>query len=95
MDDAGVWDRHVEITFDPQAGFLCQAQAPATLWLNHEKTVGGVLRNGDLLEAGSVHLQFWLAPGHPRGTRFREAATWTVLLALFGVQVGLICWLLR
>ena len=95
LDDAGVWDQHVEITFDRRTGFLCRTQAEASLLLNHEKILSGVLRNGDLIETGSVQMRFWLTPGEPQSTRFREALTWTALVALFGVQAGLICWLMR
>ena len=95
LDDPGVWERHLEVTFQRGDGYLCAAQPGAMLLLNHQRIESGVLRNGDLIELGSIQLRFWLAPCFQKSTRVREALTWASLAALFVAQITLICWLLR
>jgi predicted component of type VI protein secretion system len=95
VDDPGVWDRHVEIAFDRKTGFRFTAQPNATTIVNGEPAADGVLRNGDVIEIGSVRLRFWLARSEQKTLRLREALTWTSLFVLFGAQIALICWLLQ
>ncbi|HMJ90410.1 MAG TPA: FHA domain-containing protein [Candidatus Acidoferrum sp.] len=95
LDDAGVWDRHVEITFDRREGFAFVAQPGASLLLNGERVQAGKLCNGDLIEIGAAQLRFWLARSEQKTMRVREALTWTALIALFGAQIWLIYALLR
>jgi predicted component of type VI protein secretion system len=93
FQDNGVWDRHCEIRFGHGEGF--QFAADAALLVNGEPMESGVLRNGDLLELGSVQLRFWLARSRQKGLRFREGLTWAALAALFVAQAAIIWWLLR
>ena len=95
LDDAGVWESHLEIDFQPGEGFVFAAQENSMVLLNHERIEKGLLRAGDLIQLGSAQVRFWLAPVRRNSTRFREALTWTALAAIFGLQTGLICWLLR
>jgi predicted component of type VI protein secretion system len=96
LDDAGVWDQHVEIAFEKREGFFFSVQPSATLLVNGEQQVeSGKLRNGDLLQLGSAQLRFWLARSEQKTMRMREALTWTALIALFGAQIWLIYALLR
>ena len=95
LEDAGVWDRHVEISLDHQEGFVIAAQPSATLLVNGERVETGNLRNGDMLELGSARLRFWLARTQQKTMRVREILTWTALMALFGVQIWLIYTVLR
>lgn len=90
LDEPGVWERHLEISFKREEGFMFAAQEQATATVNHEVVRDGLLQNGDLIELGSVQLRFWLAPSKQKTARVREALTWVALLALFGVQVWLI-----
>jgi pSer/pThr/pTyr-binding forkhead associated (FHA) protein len=94
LDDAGVWDQHLEIKFVPTDGFTFVTQPSALTLVNGERVECGALRNGDTLELGSAQLRFWLARTQQRTLRTREVLTWTALFAVFGVQIGIICWLL-
>ena len=93
LDDAGVWDQHLEIRFHRDDGFSFGAGANALTLLNGERVESGVLRNGDTIELGSVQLRFWLARTQQKALRLREALTWTALFAIFAAEIGLICWL--
>lgn len=95
FSDAGVWDRHCQIHFLQSEGFQFAVQPDAALLVNGEQMERGLLRNGDLLELGSVRLRFWLARSRQKGLRFREGLTWAALAALFVVQGTIIWWLLR
>jgi len=64
FEESGVWDRHCEITFRRGEGFQFMAQPNAAVVVNGERTDTGLLRNGDLLELGSIQLRFgWRAAG--------------------------------
>jgi predicted component of type VI protein secretion system len=95
LDDPGVWDRHVEIAYERREGFSFNTQPSATLLVNGERAESGKLRNGDMLQLGSVQMRFWLARSQQKTMGVREALTWTALVALFGAQIWLIYALLR
>ena len=95
LDEAGVWDRHLQIEFQPGAGFTYIAQTGAHALVNGERAETGLLRNGDLIELGSAQLRFWLARSEQKSLVPREALTWAALAALFITQLALINWLLR
>jgi len=54
-----------------------------------------VLRNGDLIEIGSVKMQFCLSETRQTGLRLREALTWAAIAGISLGQIGLIYWLLK
>jgi hypothetical protein len=95
LDEPGVWDRHLRIRFERDAGFEFDAQTDSLVLVNGERAEEGTLRNGDVIELGSARMRFWLARSRQRSLRFREATTWCALLTLFGAQTALIYWLLR
>ena len=95
LDDAGIWDQHLQIEFQRANGFLFTAQRQALVIINGEKIESGALSNGDLIELGSAQLRFWLARTEQKTLRVREALTWSALIALFAGQIALIYWLLR
>ena len=95
LEDAGVWERHLQIAFKRGAGFEFSTQESAMTLVNGAKVSGGLLKNGDLIEVGGVQLRFWLARSEQRSLRLREVLTWTSLFVLPGVQLALIYWLLR
>jgi hypothetical protein len=95
FQDSGVWDRHCEIHFRRGEGFEFAAHPEAALLVNGERSERGLLRNGDLLELGSVQLRFWLARRPQKGLRLREGLTWSALAGLFMVQAAIVWWLLR
>jgi hypothetical protein len=53
------------------------------------------LRNGDVIELGSLRMQFWLGEPRQRGLRLREGLTWLAIALICLGQIGLIYWLLR
>ena len=95
LDEDGVWERHLEIAFQRGEGFLFTSRREALAIINGERVEKGMLRNGDLIELGSVQIRFWLARSGQKTMRVREALTWSALFLLFAVQIALIYWLLR
>ena len=91
----GVWERHAELSLDPEAGFLLQARPEALALVNGAAAQSVQLRNGDVIELGGAKLRFWLSRVHQRTFRVREAVTWAGLVALGGAQLMLIYWLVR
>lgn len=91
----GVWERHAEIFLNPQEGFFLQARPEAMAMVNGTATQAAHLRNGDLIELGGAKLRFWLSRVRQRTFRVREAVTWAGLVALGGLQLMLIYWLVR
>lgn len=93
LDDDGVWDRHSEIHLQPAGRFVLSAQGKAYTAVNGQPVQQAVLRNGDLLELGSLQIRFGLSPNRQRSMRVREALTWLGLGAICLGQVALINWL--
>lgn len=88
--DDGVWDGHCRIELRPDRRFTLVATSEALTTVNGQPAVETPLRNGDLLDLGSLRLQFGLSPTRHRGLRFRETLTWTGLALLALAQVALI-----
>ena len=95
LDDDGIWARHAEISLNPESGAVLCPQPDALTAVNGHRVTGDVfLRNGDLLELGSLQLRFGLSPSRPASLRWREGLTWFGLGLLCAAQIGLIYWLL-
>lgn len=94
LEDDGVWDQHLRLEVRPAAGAVLVATADAFTAVNGHPVQEAILRNGDLIEIGSVQMQFGLSPATQHGLRLRETLTWTALGALGLGQVGLIYWLI-
>jgi hypothetical protein len=94
-EEAGVWEQHVRLDFDPVEGFVLQAQADALVQVNGERRQEAVLRNGDAINIGSLKLQFWLSETRQTGLGLRECLTWAIIVLVSSLQVALIYWLLR
>jgi pSer/pThr/pTyr-binding forkhead associated (FHA) protein len=90
LEDPGVWDRHLEITLEDTDGFTVSLLPGALATLNGTPFQQARLRNGDLLELGSVQLQFWLSEVPQKGLRTREILTWLALGILCLVQILLV-----
>lgn len=90
LEDPGVWERHVEITLKEPDGFAASLLPGALATMNGNLFQQTKLRNGDLLEVGSVQLQFWLSEIPQQGLRWRETVTWLMLSGLCLVQILLI-----
>jgi hypothetical protein len=93
VEEAGLWDEHVEIEFDSQTGFVARRAADGLLVINGQVVDRAVLRHGDVLALGSLQLRFDLSPVRPRDWRLREALTWIALITLCLGQAALVRWL--
>jgi len=95
LEGNGVWDEHLQVQFDPGRGFVLETGPNALATINGQPLQRTVLRNGDLIEIGSVKMQFCLSETQQTGLRLREALTWAAIAAISLGQIGLIYWLLK
>ena len=95
LDDAGVWDQHLQLEIRTGQGAVLSASPDAFTAVNGQQVQEAVLRNGDLIEIGSVRLLFGLSATRQSSLRLREAVTWFALGAIGFAQVALIYWLLQ
>ena len=94
LQQAGVWDHHLELDFDPQQGFLLVTQQGALAAVNGQPETTTILRNGDSITIGAAQIRFWLGETRQTTLRFREWAIWMLLAAVVLAQIGLIAhWL--
>lgn len=93
LEDSGVWDRHLQLDFNPQEGIVLSAQPDTLATVNGEPIRQTVLRNGDAIEIGSLRMRFWLSETRQVGLRVREGLTWAGIAAISLGQIGLIYWL--
>ena len=94
LEEDGVWEQHLHLHFDTVEGFILETAPNALATLNGQSLKRIVLRNGDVVELGSVKLQFSLSKTIQSGLRFRETLTWLAIGAISLGQIGLIYWLL-
>jgi len=94
-EEDGVWDQHLQLDCKPGEGIVLSALPNALVSVNGQSVRQALLRNGDLIELGSLKLQFWLAPTRQRGLRVRETLTWAAIGSICLGQVALVYWLLR
>jgi pSer/pThr/pTyr-binding forkhead associated (FHA) protein len=90
VEDAGVWEQHLEVAFDPGTGFVLNTQTDAIAALNGLPVRQTILRNGDTIEIGATKIRFWLAETRQKGLRFRERLTWTAFGLILALQLALI-----
>jgi pSer/pThr/pTyr-binding forkhead associated (FHA) protein len=91
LTDDGIWESHMEFTVRPREG-CCLSARPECLTLVNGQPIESPyrLRNGDLIEAGSVKLRFVLSPTRSRTQVLREVLLWTAIAALCAGQLALI-----
>jgi pSer/pThr/pTyr-binding forkhead associated (FHA) protein len=94
-EDDGVWDRHLQLDFRPAQGVVLKTQSNALARINGQPVDEAVLRNGDVIEFGSLKAQFWLSETRQSGFRLREGLTWAAIAAISLGQVALVYWLLQ
>jgi hypothetical protein len=94
LEDAGIWDYHLSLDFQPSKGFFLEVQPNALARLNDQPVQRAPLRNGDLITLGPLQLQFWLGETRQAGLRFREGLTWAGIAAVSLAQIALIYWLI-
>jgi hypothetical protein len=85
----------VRLEIQPDQGLILCPHSDAPTRVNGQITADTALRNGDLIEIGSVRLQFWLTPTRQRGLQWREVLTWAAIAAISLGQVWLIYYLLN
>lgn len=90
LEEPGIWDKHLELQFRPRKGVSLTVLPGALATRNGEPLTDGILRNGDLIEAGGAKLRFWLGPTSQRDYELRETVTWLGLAALFILQIWLV-----
>lgn len=90
LEAPGVWDRHAAVGFDVEEGFILNGQEGAPTRVNGETVQQHRLRNGDIIEIGSVKLQCWLAEVKRRNQAWREKLVWIALALLTALQLVLI-----
>ena len=91
LEEDGVWDQHAELSLTREEGFVLTVQAQTVLTVNNQPTQTARLRNGDLIQIGSVLLQFWLAPTRQRGLRPLEWFVWGLVGAISLLEVATAC----
>jgi hypothetical protein len=90
LEDAGVWDHHVEVIFDSTTGFVLTAQPGALASINDRPFQEETLRNGDVVGLGALKIRFWLGETRQAGLRLREGLVWAVLALITAGQIFLI-----
>jgi pSer/pThr/pTyr-binding forkhead associated (FHA) protein len=95
LEEQGVWDEHFQIALDGRQGFIVETQPNALATVNGQPSQQSVLRNGDLIEIGSLKIQFWLGEATQRGLKIREGLVWSIIAAVTLGQIALVYWLIR
>ena len=94
LEEDGVWDNHARIEFSRGEGFILKSKPEAPGLLNGQPVQRAVLRGGDLIELGSLKLQFWLSDNRQTGLGAREGLVWALVAAVTLGEAALINWLL-
>jgi pSer/pThr/pTyr-binding forkhead associated (FHA) protein len=92
LDQPGVWSHHLSLEVQWTDGVWLQSDSTALTTVNSQRVEHVRLRNGDLIEAGSVRMRFSLSPARQRGMRWREALLWSAMAAVWIGQGFLILW---
>lgn len=95
LEEDGVWDQHLELSLNPDQGFILTVQPEAFATVAGQSVQQTSLRNGDVIEIGALQMHFALGPTRHRNLRLREALTWIALGVLNLGQIVLIYWLVR
>ena len=95
LEEPGLWEEHLQITLAGKEGFLVETHADALTTINGQPVQQAVLRNGDLIEIGSLKIQFALSEAPQRRLEIREAFVWAIIAAVTVIQLGLIYWLIQ
>ena len=93
LEAPGIWEKHLTLTFDPSQGIVAEVQGEAMAAIGDEPFRRQALRNGDVIEIGSLKLRFSLSATVQRSFLLREWLTWLALGGLVGGQGWLIWWL--
>ena len=94
LEEDGVWDEHLHLEFDVAEGLILETFPNASATVNGQPLQRTVLRNGDLIELGSVKMLFSLSKTRQTGLRLREGLTWAAIAVISLGQVFLVYWLI-
>jgi len=95
LDGEGIWDNHLVLEVEKNAGFTLKTVANAFVAINEQPLASARLRNGDIISFGSAKIQFWLAAPRQRGLHLRELSVWLLLATVTSFQLFLIYRLLK
>lgn len=87
VEAPGIWEAHLVIEPAPERQLQLRTREGATAYVNGVPVKVAPLRNGDVIEAGGMRLQFWLGPVRQVGLRLREVLTWLGLGLLAAFQL--------
>jgi len=90
LEEAGVWDHHLTIEFNPVSGFTLRAAPGALTTVNQQPATAEVLRPGDSIEIGSARLRFWIDGPIRRGLRWNELAVWMLIMIVLVLEIGML-----
>jgi pSer/pThr/pTyr-binding forkhead associated (FHA) protein len=90
LDDDGIWDDHLRLEIHRNEGFMLAAAPNALVAINNQPVQSVQLHNGDIITAGSVKIQFWLAAASQRRLLFREFSVWALIAIITALQIALI-----
>ncbi|EEF59876.1 FHA domain-containing protein [Pedosphaera parvula] len=90
VEEDGVWDQHLELSFDPSTGFTLAARPKALASVNGQPFESVLLRNGDLIEIGAIKIRFWLSNTRQKSLGWREWLTWAGIALITALQIALI-----
>ena len=82
------------LDFKPAEGVVATVQPGALASIAGQPASHAVLHNGDVIEIGSLKLQFWLSETRQRRLSVREWATWIGIGAISLGQIALVYWLM-
>ena len=93
LEAPGVHDRHFVVDVTSGQTLELSVLEPALVNVNSQPVTRCNLRHGDLVEAGSARLRFWLAP--PRQARLwaSQAGVWIAWISVLVAQLMLLRWL--
>jgi len=95
LEQAGIWDQHLELRYDREQGFSAATMPNALALINGASFQESALRTGDLIEIGALKIRFWLADTTQSNHNLREWLTWTGLGVITLAQIALIYRLIR
>jgi len=87
LEEAGVWEKHLTIAYEPGEGFSVLRNPKATALLNRAPLDEERLRSGDELEIGAVRIGFRLSDPVQQDLRNRERLAWAMIAALAVAQL--------
>lgn len=86
-NEEGLWQRHAEIDFVPQEGFVLSAEPRAGTIVNGQPVTRIRLRPGDTIQCGALKFRVWLSAPQQKQRLTIELSVYGLLLLIFAVQL--------